>query len=289
MTKALNEMNIKLNVILSDIKSVSGQEIIKAIILGERNPDNLSKLVHYKVQASRSDILKALEGTWREECLFELSQAYELYNVLQKQTVDCDKKIEEQLEKIAACYNEGDISNLKIESKKKHVRKNELNFSVKNYLNVILKTDICEIYGISDETALTLFAETGGNLKSFKSADHFASWAGLAPNNKISGGKIISSHLPKKKHPVKMILLHAANSLYRSENAMGHYYRRMKSKIGPKAAKCAVARKMLIIFFHMVTKKVPFNVDLFEQHQAKFNANRIKRLEKQLLDLKRVA
>lgn len=289
MTKALNEMNIKLNYVLSDLKSVSGQNIIGAIVQGERAPEKLIGLVHHKVQADYEDILKALKGSWREECVFELKQAYDLYNFLQAQTDDCDKKIEEQLEKIAARVNQGDITNLRKGSKKKHVRKNELNFSVQGYLNNILGTDISQVYGFSDETALTLFAETGGNLSNFKTADHFISWIGLSPNNKISGGKIISSHLPKKRHPVKTILLSAANSLYRSTNPMGDYYRRMKSKIGPKAAKCAVARKLGIIFFYMVTQKVPFNIELFEQHQAKFKARRIKLLEMQLANLKNVA
>lgn len=111
----------------------------------------------------------------------------------------------------------------------------------------------------SDETVLTLYAETGSDLSGFKTADHFASWIGIVPNNKISGGKIISSHIPKKKHPIKVALLHAANSLYRSDDAMGNYYRRMKSKHGPQGAKVALARKMAIIYYHMVTQKESFN------------------------------
>ena len=85
MTKSLNSMNIKLNIVLSDLTSVSGQKIISAINSGERNPEKLIKLVHYKVKASREDLLKSLEGVWREECLFELKQATDYYNFLQKQ------------------------------------------------------------------------------------------------------------------------------------------------------------------------------------------------------------
>ena len=106
-------------------------------------------------------------------------------------------------------------------TQKKASRKNELSFNAAPYLKVILKTDICQVPGISDETALTMYAETGGNLSGFKSAASFTSWIGVAPNNKISGGKIISSHLPKKNHPLKTALIHAANSLYRSDNPLG--------------------------------------------------------------------
>jgi len=289
MTKALNSMNIKLNIVLSDLTSVSGQKIISAINSGEHRPKELVKLVHHKVKASREDILKALEGAWREECLFELKQATEYYNFLQKQTFECDKKIEQQLEKITARYTEGDITGLKKEANKKHTRKNDFNFSVKPYLHKVLGVDVTEIYGFSDDTALTLLAETGVDLSCFSTANRFASWIGLAPNNKISGGKIISSHLPKKKHPVKKVLVQAANSLYRSNNAMGDCYRRLKSRMGPKAAKCAMARKMAIIYYNMVTKKQAFNIELFEQNQAAFKKKRIQFLEKQLAELKQVA
>lgn len=289
MTKSLNTMNIKLNIVLSDLTSVSGQKIITAINSGERKPKELIKLMHHKVKASPEDILKALKGNWREECLFELKQATAHYNFLQQQTLDCDKKIEEQMEIIVAKNEEGDITGLKEKSTKKRARKNELSFSVQPYLKNIYGIDVCRIDGISDETALTLFAEVGSDLSSFKTANRFASWIGLAPNNKISGGKLISSRLPKKKHPIKKALIQAANSLYRSDNPLGHCFRRLKSRIGPKAAKCAMARKLAIIFFNMVTKKEEFNMELFEQHQATFKDKRIKMLEKQLAGLKAVA
>lgn len=289
MTKALNTMNIKLNIVMSDLTSVSAQKIISAIISGERNSEYLSRLAHHKVKAPREEIVKALEGIWREECLFELKQAYEHYHFLQQQSKECDKQIEMQLETITANINEGDLTGFKEASKKKHTRKNELNFRVSPYLKVILQVDVCVIYGFNDETALTMFAETGSDLSSFKTANHFASWLGLAPNNKISGGKLISSHLPKKAHPAKTALIKAANSLYRSDNAMGDAYRRMRAKLGPKSAKCAIARKLAIIYYHMVTRKKEFNMELFEQNQAAYKKSRIKFLEKQLSELKEVA
>lgn len=289
MTKALNSMNIKLNIVLSDLTSVSGQRIISSINSGERCPKELVKLVHHKVKASREDIIKALEGVWREECLFELKQAAEYFYFLQNQILECDNKIEEQMVLITAKYSEGDITDLKEGAVKKHTRKNEINFNINPYLQRILGIDVSQIYGFSDETALTLFAEVGRDLSCFATANRFTSWIGLAPNNKISGGKIISSHLPKKKHAVKRALIQAANSLYRSNNAMGDYYRRLKSRIGPKAAKCAMARKMAIIYYNMVTKREAFNIELFEQHQALFKQKRIRFLENQLAELKQVA
>ncbi len=289
MTKALNSMNVKLNMVLSDITSKSGLKIITAINSGERHPEELIKLVHYRVKAPKEDLLKSLEGAWREESLFELKQATDHYYFLQRQTLECDKKIEGQLEVIAAKYSDGDVTDLKDLAVKKNSRKNELNFNTLPYLQKILGIDAAQIYGISDETALTLFAEIGKDLSGFSSSNRFTSWIGLAPNNKISGGKIISSHLPKKKHAVKKALIHAANSLYHSKNAMGDNYRRLKSRIGPKAAKCAMARKMAIIYYHMVTRKEAFNIELYEKQQAKFKEKRIKILEAQLAGLKDAA
>lgn len=289
MVKTLEEMNIKLNLVLSDITSVSGQKIIAAITKGERSPKKLIQLIHHNVKAPREDILKALEGCWREECVFELQQAHEFYNFIQGKILECDNKIELQLESLAAKANNGDITGLQERAKKKGSRKNEFNFNVDTYLTSILGTDASEIYGISDDTALILYAETGGNLSSFKSADHFASWAGLAPNNRISGGKIISSHLPKKKHPIKRALLRAGNSVYRSDNTLGDYYRKMKSKLGPKGAKCAVARKILVIYYHMVTRKQPFDIKLLEQQQRVNKEKRKEYLKRQLADLEAAA
>jgi len=145
------------------------------------------------------------------------------------------------------------------------------------------------IYGISEDTALVLFSETGLDLKSFKTADHFASWCGLIPNNRISGGKIISSHLAKKKHAVKNALLRAANSLYRSDNPLGDFYRKKRSQLGSRGAKVAVARKLAIIYYHMMTKKEEFNLDFYKQQQNKNNKRRIQYLEKQIAELKNVA
>ena len=289
MTKSLNCMNIKLNMVLSDLTSVSGQNIISAINKGERNPKELARLVHHKVKASNEEITKACEGIWRKECLFELKQASDSYTFIQKQIGECDLLIEEQLEEIAGRYNNGDITGLKLNAGKNHSRKNEFKFNPVPYIQSIIGVDVSRIYGFSEETVLTLFSEVGADLSCFGSANRFASWTGLAPNNKISGGKIISSRLPKKKHKVKTALVHAANSLYRSDNPFGHYYRRLKSRLGPKAAKCAMARKMAIVYYNMVTKQQEFNPEIFEENQARFKEKRIKFLEQQLADLKKVA
>ncbi len=149
--------------------------------------------------------------------------------------------------------------------------------------------NLTAIYGVSEDTALTLFSETGENLSSFKSDNRFASWCGLAPNNKISGGKIISSRLPKKKHPVKKALLRAANSLYRSDNPLADIYRKKKSQLGAKGAKCVVARKIAIIYYHMMTKKEPFNIELYQKQQIKNNQKRIEYLKKQITELQNIA
>jgi len=289
MTKSLNSMNIKLNVVLSDLTSVSGQDIISAINKGERDPEQLAKLVHHKVRASQEEITKACEGIWRKECLFELKQASDSYAFIQKQISECDRFIEEQLEEIAGKYNNGDITELKLKANKSHSRKNEFRFDPVPYVKAIMGIDTSRIYGFSEDTVLTLFSEIGPDLSCFGTANRFASWVGLAPNNKISGGKIISSRLPKKNHKVKTALIHAANSLYRSDNVFGHYYRRLKSRIGPKAAKCAMARKMAIIYFNMVTKHQEFDPAVFEENQSRFKEKRIKYLEQQLADLKHAA
>lgn len=149
MTKALNMMNIKLNMVLSDITSVSAQRIIQAIVSGQRNPGELIRYVHHKVKAPREEILKALEAVWREECLFELQQAYDHYHFLQSQTQACDQKIEQQLEMIVSHLHQTDVDGLREKAKKKRTRKDEFRFLPAVYLEKILGTDPSQVNGFS--------------------------------------------------------------------------------------------------------------------------------------------
>lgn len=286
--KALEQMNIKLGVVINDILGKTGKAILQSIIAGERNPKELAKHRDRRIKASIETVEKSLEGIWREEHLFELKQSYELYEYYQEKITECENKIQKQLEEYIAKSNYGDISELR-ESAKKKFKKSELSFDTSVYLKKIMDVDITNIYGISYTSALEIFAEVGIDMKRWPTQNHFTSWLNLAPNNKKSGGRIISSKVPKKKSTAGQTFRVAANSLWNSKNPLGDYFRKIKSRQGHSKAIVASARKLAIIYYNMLSKKEEFNPKAILEYQAKYKQIKIKRLKKQLADLEQAA
>jgi len=291
MQKALEQMNLKIHTVLSDIDGVSGLRIIGAIIEGERDPGVLADLCDYRVKASRETIIKSLEGFWSEEHLFELSQCYQLYKFHSKMIQECERKIEIILQETIKSKNDGVIPEMTKLIRKDRF-KNDICFDVINYLYILTKVDIASvdgITGISGITALSIYAEIGPNLHRFKNEKHFVSWLGLAPNNKISGGRIISSRVPKKKHHAGQLFRMASMSLSNNKGPLGDCYRRIRASAGKFKAVVALARKLAIIYYRMMTDKTKYNPLSLIEYQKKHNEQKIKRVEKYLKKLKGVA
>lgn len=146
----------------------------------------------------------------------------------------------------------------------------------------MLEVDVTEVFGISEISALSIMSEVGVDMTKWKSEHHFTSWLGLAPNTKKSGGKIISSKIPKKKHYAGQAFRMAASSLYGSKTPLGDFYRRIKSKAGPGKAVVATARKLAIIFYKMVRNKESFNPNALQEYQQKYNQKKINQLKKKI-------
>lgn len=284
MQKAFEQMNIKLHNVLTDITGKSGQKIIQAILAGERNPEVLSELTEKGVKATREEIISSLEGNWREEHLFELRQSYELYLIFKEKIRDCDHQIEGVLKKTV---NQSASSD---EIKKRHKQpkiysKNKLNFNANQYLNDILGVDITKIFGISELTATEIISETGINMSKWPTNKHFVSWLNLAPNNRISGGKLLRNKKTKKKNKAGQAFKMAAAAVQRSDNWIGAFYRRINSKHGPLVAVKATARKIALIFYDMIVQKKEFNpltMEIYDQH---FREQKLKYLNKQAIKL----
>lgn len=294
MQKALELMNIKLHTVISDILGKTGMDMINAILGGERNPEILSTLCDPRIQASHEDIIKSLNGIWRDEYLFLLKQAVENYEFYQKQIKSCDQKIEAQLLEQIAIINHGDITNLEqaVETKyktKKKVKKNQFDFSASAYLKEIVGIDLTQIPGISNVSALEFISEVGTDMSKWKSAKHFAAWLNLTPNTKITGGKIISSKLMKKKNKAGQYLRQAASSLRTNKSPIGDYQRRMRGKLGGRGATLNTAHKLARIIYTMMKTKTEYSVELLNENQDKYKEDKIKKLEKQLARLKQAA
>jgi transposase len=291
MQKALEQMNLKIHTVISDIDGKSGLAIINAILSGEREPNKLADLCDRRIKASREEIIKSLEGFWLEEHLFELSQCYKLYLFHNEMINECDKEIEAILQKIIKSKNNGVMPKLG-KLKRKLNYKNDISTDVTNYLYALNQVDIVStegITGISEITALTIYSEIGDNLHRFKDEKHFTSWLGLAPNTKISGGKIISSRVPKKKHYAGQNFRMAALSLSNNKGPLGDYYRRIRSTAGKQKAIVALARKLAVIYYRMMVTKEQYNPQSLINYQEKWRDRKIRNLEKYLAKLKEIA
>jgi len=294
MQKALELMNLKIHTVISDILGKTGMRMVKAILAGERDPAILSELRDPRIKASREDIIKSLEGIWREEYLFMLEQAVENYEFHQGQIKSCEEKIQAQLLKQVAIVNHGDITCLEDNSKKKKKakpkgKKNQFDFSVSPYLKAITGVDLCQIPGISDVTALEFISEVGADMSKWKSAKHFAAWLNLTPNTKITGGKVFSSKLMKKRNKAGQYLRQAASTLSTNKTPIGDYHRRMKGKLGGRGATLNTAHKLARIIYTMLLNKTEYNVMMVNENHENYKQDKIMKLEKQLERLRKAA
>lgn len=280
MQKSLEQMNIKLNNVLRDINGKTGRTIIEKILQGERNAEELVKYRESGIKASRETFIKSLEGNWREEQIFNLQQAYDHYHFLQSQLEQCDKKSEQVVIQMA------DSSIPKKEVPKVRRQKNQPFFEVEQHLYNALGVDVTAIFGVKVITALTVFSETGYNLKEkFPTPKQFLSWLNVVPDNKISGGKIISSKVKRKKNNAGQAFRDAASSLWRAQNPLGDYLRRKKAKSGTRQAVVATARKIASIYYKMVTDKVEFNSDKLKEKTEKYLKRKVEYLERKILEI----
>lgn len=292
MQKALELMNIKIHTVISDILGKTGMQMVKAILAGERDPQTLFTLCDPRIKASKEEIIKSLEGIWKEEYLFMLDQAVENYEFHQKQIKRCEEKIKQQLLKQVAIIKEGDISCLegtKRKITKAKAKKNKFDFALSPYLIALAGVDLCKIPGINEVTALEFISEVGVDMSKWKSAKHFAAWLNLTPNTKISGGKIISSKMMKKKNKAGQYLRQAASSLSANKTPIGDYYRRMRARLGGRGAALTTAHKLSRIIYTMLLKQTEYNPGMIIDNQEKFKEDKIKKLEKQLAHLKQAA
>lgn len=259
--KALQQMNIKLSVVLSDVVGESGRRIIEAIIGGEHDPKALASLADGRCKSSKAEIAAALEGIWDESLIFVLRQNYEDYKHTCAHIEECDKKLEVMLCLYIAKINHGVLPEFIESGKSKAKGKPQaVKMDVERLANEMWGVNTFAIPGFSDLTVLMLMGELGHAFPlKFRSADAFARWCNLAPNTKISGGKTLSSRVPKKKNKVGLILRKAASSLANAKNELGNFYRRVRSRAGGKGANIATAHKLALIFFNMVSKKEAYD------------------------------
>ena len=250
MQKALTQMNVKVHNVISDITGKTGLAIIDAILGGERDPHALARHRDSRVKADASTIARSLEGHWRDEHLFELEQARDLYRVYQAKVAECDERIEALL---GGLGDSGDPRPpLEKPRRRPKKSKNAPAFDARSHLYQLTGVDLTRIDGVNDHTALKVISEIGWDMSRWETVKHFTSWLGLSPNNRVTGGKIISSRTTPSANRAASALRLAAYGLHRSDSALGAFLRRKKAQLGPAKAITATAHKLARIIYSML-------------------------------------
>jgi transposase len=284
MHKALTQMNVQIHHVLSDITGLSGMAIIEAIVAGQRDPVQLASLCHGAVRSDRQTVIRSLVGNYRPEHLFTLKQSLAAYKNYQQLVAECDWEIQRLTEKMDGRIDP-DRKPLDRSPGTPKRRKNQFHFDMRSELYRLFGVDLTTIPGISALTAHTLLAEIGPDLSRFRSAAAFASWLGLCPANKKSGGKVLSSKTRHTDNRASRALRLAAQTLLRSRSYLGHFHRSMRARLGAPQAITATAHKLARIIYHMLTKGQSYDETVFDTEQQKQNLRLHKRLQKQAQSL----
>ena len=283
MQKALQLMNLLLTQVVSDITGLTGLKIIRSIVAGERDPETLAQHRHALCKRSQAEIAKALEGNYRPEHLFALEQALEAFDFYDQQMQRCDQEIEACLDSLPAVPPAPGAEPPKPRRQKR--RKNQPHFDLATSLYQAVGVDLTAIDGIDSLTAQTIIAEIGLDMSRWPTVKHFASWLGVAPNHEISGGRILRNRTRKTKNRAYTALRIAAQSLARSQSALGAFYRRVKARHDAPKAITATAHKLARIIYHMLKHRCPYEdpgASYYEQQYQERTMRRLKRKAAQL-------
>jgi hypothetical protein len=258
LQKALTEMNLKLHTVLTDLTGQTGLRIVRGILDGERDPERLAAHRDPRCHASHAEIVAALTGNYRAEHLFALRQNFAAYQFLLKQIAECDGAIEALLTTLAA--QQPPPSAPLPTARRKRVFKHQPQFDIRGPLHRLTGgADLSQIDSIGPHAALQIIAEIGTDMRRWKTEYHFASWTTLAPNNKISGGRLLSSRTPPSANRVAVVLRRCAMSVGKTSTALGAFYRRLAVRIGKAKAITATARKLAILVYRVLSGNLVYN------------------------------
>jgi len=247
MQKALTQMNIQLANVISDVAGETGQKILRAIVAGERDGLALAKLKNSHIRASEDEIARSLQGSWRAEHLFALKQALDAFDFCGTQLAECDAQVQAQLQALHVREDEP------AKGKKRGRARNAPKFDLRTQLFQMCGVDLTRIDGIDVTTALVVVSEVGADMGKFPSDKHFASWLGLCPGTKITGGKVMSGKTKRCANRAAQALRLAAAALRSSQSALGAYYRRLCARMDKPKAVTAAAHKLARLIYAMLT------------------------------------
>jgi transposase len=279
MQKALQQMNVQLTQVLSDITGATGLQILRAIVAGERDPQVLARLRHGRCQRSEAEIAKALSGHYRPEHVFALKQALALYDFYTAQVHECDTTIEQHYAAIKPIYDEPPPPLGPAPKPHSHA-KNAPAFDVRACLYRILGFDLTAMAGLEASSIQVILSEIGTDMSKWPTEKHFASWLGVAPHNDISGGKVLRSKPLKGNRRAAQALRLAAQTLGHTQTAVGSYYRRLRARKGPAHAITATAHKLARILYHLLKHRTPYQPQSQETYEHHLRQRAIRHLKR---------
>jgi len=281
MQKALVQMNLQLQLVIDDITGATGMRIIRAVLAGERDPHRLAALRDGRCKNSAATIAKALRGDWREEHLFALAQAVELVDAYQAKIAACDERIQAHLQTFA---DRSDGQSLP-PGPPPRADRHDLSFDATAELYRLTGVDLTAVSGLQAHTVLKVLSETGLDMTKWPTSKQFGSWLGLAPNNRVSGGKVLSRRTLPSANRAAAALRVAAQALHHSKSALGAFLRRKAAQAGMPKAITATAYKLARIIYSMLTEGTAFvehGQDYYERH---YHARILKNLTRRATEL----
>ena len=283
MQKALQQMNVQLTQVLSDITGETGLHIIRAIVAGERDPVTLAHYRDPRCQHSQDDLAKALTGHYQAEQVFALQQAVAWYDFYTAQLQACDAEIERHYHTCPAAAE--DLPPWPPTTKTHTHRKNAPAFDVRAQLYRLTGVDLTAIDGLNASTVQEVISEIGTQMDKWPTEKHFGSWLHLAPHTDISGGEVLRSHVLKGQNRAAQAFRLAAQAVSKTDTALGAFYRRMRARLGPEQAIVATAHKLARIVYHVLKHREPYqpiSSDAYDQAQRQRELNYLKRKAGQL-------
>lgn len=292
MQKALTQMNVQLHHVVSHITGETGLRILRAILQGQRDPRQLVKLRDPQItKSTEEEMVKALAGDWRPELIFVLKQSLQGWEFYQEQMKHCDQQIEMQLQAIPTAKPPGPLAQSGKSDplasanprpkRPQSVKRNEPQKDLAPELARICGVDLTAAHGLRVLTVLILISEIGLDMNCWRSAKAFTSWLGLCPNNKVSGGRVLSSRTRKVVNRAASALRMAAVGLAETDTWLGSFHRRMRSRLGPAAAVTATARKIATVTYHLLRGQEAFVDRDLAVYEERVNRQRVQRLKQQ--------
>jgi transposase len=284
MQKALLQMNLQLSTVISDITGVTGLRIVRDIVAGQTDPRALAQHRDVRCQASEASIIAALTGHYRPEHVFVLQQNLDLFDAYQRQLAACDAAIEAHVHTLATEVP-APAASLPGPRTRKKPRDNEPRFDIRTPLHQLTGVDLTQIDAIGPYSALRLLAEIGTDMSRWPTEKHFTSWLTLAPHNKITGGRLLSSATLPSANRAAGILRMAAMSLSRTETALGAFYRRLAFRVGKAKAITATARKLAILVYRTLKEGLVYRDPGAAAYDAHHRQRVIRRLRQRAAHL----